>query len=93
MTDIQTTEKLGRFEHHPDPAIDFCIEVEILESRLHQAELGLAKMGDKPETVYKVLESICRALQFNVGADEGAVNAKHILRQLYTRAAAKGGVA
>lgn len=29
MSDTQT---LGRFGHHPDPAIDFCVEVEEIEA-------------------------------------------------------------
>lgn len=79
-------EGLGRFGHHPDPAIDFCIEVETLESRLHQAENGLCKPGDKPETITAVLSDIQRAMAFTVGGDPGSVRAKAILRELEKRA-------
>lgn len=80
------TTGLARFGHHPDPAIDFCVEVETLESRLHQAEHGLSKPGTEPETVAAVLVDIQRAMDFRVGGDEGAVNAKHVLRELEARA-------
>ncbi|WP_304617847.1 hypothetical protein [Paracoccus sp. (in: a-proteobacteria)] len=87
MTERLTDEALGRFNHHPDPAIDFCIEVETLESRLHQAELGLSKLGTQPETVQAVYADICRAMDFIVGGDAGAVDAKAVLRDLARRAA------
>ncbi len=80
------TEGLGRFGNHPDPATDFCIEVEKLESRLHQAQHGLSKPGTEPETVAAVLNDIQRAMDFRVGGDEGAVAAKGILRGLEDQA-------
>jgi len=80
------TEGLGRFGNHPDPATDFCIEVEKLESRLHQAQHGLLKPGTEPETVAAVLNDIQRAMDFRVGGDEGAVAAKGILRGLEDQA-------
>lgn len=77
---------LGRFGHHPDPAIDFCIEVDCLESRLNQAELGIGKPGSEPETVEAVLADIERAMDFRVGGDQGAVDAKAALRAVEDRA-------
>ncbi|WP_146038755.1 hypothetical protein, partial [Paracoccus sp. SY] len=77
---------IGRFGRHPDPAIDFCIQVETLESRLHQAMHSLCKPGDEPETVQTVLAAIERALEFRVGGDEGAVKAKAVLRDLERQA-------
>lgn len=79
-------ERLARFGNHPDPAIDFCIEVEKLESRLHQAELGLSKPGEAPERVQLVLGDMARAMDFITGGDEGAVSAKAALRELLERA-------
>lgn len=73
---------LCRFGHHPDPAIDFCIEVEKLQSRLFDAKCCLSKPGTTPETVAAVLHDIKKAMDFRVGGDEGAVNAKHTLRAL-----------
>lgn len=78
---------LGRFDHHPDPATDFCIEVESLQSRLFNAKHGLAKMGTQPETVEDVCVDIERAMSFRVGGDEIAVRAKNILRGLVAEAA------
>ena len=79
---------LGRFRHHPDPAIDFCLQVETLESRLHQAMNSLCKPGDEPEAVENVLVAIEQAMGFRVGGDEGAVNAKAVLRDLEKQARA-----
>lgn len=79
-------EKLARFGNHPDPAIDFCIEVEKLESRLHQAERGLSKPGTDPEAVQEVCDDICRTMDFTVGGDQGAIAAKDVLRELLSRA-------
>lgn len=73
---------LGRFSHHPDPAIDFEIEVECLQSRLFNAKGGFSKPGTKPETIAEVFTGIQRAMDFRVGGDPGAVNAKRILRDL-----------
>lgn len=79
---------LMRFGHHPDPAIDFCIEVESLEARLSDAKHHYAKMGEEPETVAFVLDRIQSALSFKVGADDGAVKSKQALRDLETKAIA-----
>lgn len=81
-----TAERLGRFGHHPDPACDFCIEVETLQSRLSNALHGLAKPGDEPEPVADVAADIDRAMTFSVGGDPIAVNAKVILRDLHRQA-------
>jgi hypothetical protein len=32
---------LGLFGHHPDPEIDFCIEVEALEGEAYEVSVGL----------------------------------------------------
>lgn len=79
---------LARFGHHPDPAIDFCIEVEGLQGRLFNAEHGISKPGEAAETVASVLEDIQRAMTFRVGGDEGAVAAKAYLRKMEAEAIA-----
>lgn len=80
MNDLHgLVERLGRFGHHPEPAIDFCVEVESLESIVHDKEIGLR--SDEPLPV----ERYHKALDFRVGGDEQAVNAKHALRQLAPR--------
>jgi hypothetical protein len=71
------TDKLARFEHHPDPAIDFCIEVEEIQAIAHDRSIGFANPDDS-----KLADRIFRAMQFNVGGDEGAVSAKRLLRQI-----------
>lgn len=81
-------EKLGRFDHHPDPAIDFEIEVQSLEARLFDAKGGISKPGTNPEDVSAVLVDIERAMSFRVGADPSAVSAKQALRALEAEAKA-----
>lgn len=68
-------DKLGRFDHHPDPAIDFCIEVEELEGMAYNVSVGL----DERQSVAR---RINRAMEFVVGGDPGAVVAKGLLREL-----------
>ncbi|MBA4282020.1 hypothetical protein [Ralstonia sp.] len=82
------TEGLARFGHHPDPAIDFEIEVEKLQSRLFSAMQGLSKPGEQPETIACVAEAISKAMDFRVGGDQGAVAAKALLRELEAQAIA-----
>lgn len=70
-------EKLGRFNWHPDPAIDFEVEVEALEGVALDRLIGFANPEDA------TLESrVEKAMQFRVGGDLGAINAKHALRKL-----------
>lgn len=68
-------ENLGRFGHHPDPAIDFEIEVEALSSLLYNAfylDAGLfAEFKDRS----------ARALGSS-WASAGPLAAKHYLRRL-----------
>ena len=64
---------LGRFGHHPDPAIDFCIEVDEIEGMVYDAKHGLAEY--KP-----VADRIFKAMQFRVGGVQEAVSAKRNLR-------------
>lgn len=87
-SDQSIIDGLGRFDHHPDPAIDFEIEVQSLEARLFDAKGGISKPGTSPETINAVLRDIERALTFRVGGDVGAVSAKQVLRRLETEAIA-----
>lgn len=82
----QEGEKLGRFDHHPDPAIDFEIEVQSLEARLFNAKGRISKPGTEPEAISAVLADIERAMSFRVGGDPSAVSAKQTLRALETEA-------
>lgn len=71
------TEKLGRFGHHPNPAIDFCVEVEEIESMHTNIRIGFA-----PEERKERDRRILRAMSFRVGGDANAVDAKHKLREI-----------
>lgn len=73
------TEQLGRFGHHPDPATDFCIEVEEIQSIHTNQSLGLTGMGHEADYA-GVGERISRAMQFRVGGDLYAIKAKALLR-------------
>jgi hypothetical protein len=66
---------LGRFDHHPDPAIDFCIEVDCIE--------GIAfDVAHQLESRELLVQRLTRALDFKVGGDQNAVAAKQRLRVL-----------
>lgn len=73
---------LGRFGHHPEPAIDFECEVEQIESIVADLEKGMRQGEPVP------MERIARAMTFRVGGDPGAVAAKATLRELEKRASA-----
>jgi hypothetical protein len=68
-------DQLGRFGHHSDPAIDFCIEVECCENDAYDLRAN-------PEGRVPLFIRIDKAMFFRVGGDVGCVDAKHGLRQL-----------
>ena len=76
-----TGEEVGRFGHHPDAAIDFCIEVEEVESVAENTRLGLCGFGHEDDRA-TLDDRIGTALDFRVGGDAPAVAAKAALRQL-----------
>jgi len=69
-------ERTCRFGHHPDPAIDFCIEVEAIQGEAYNERVGFPIEGPP------LADRIFRAMQFRVGGDEGAVWAKSLLREI-----------
>ena len=69
---------LGRFGHHPDRVIDFCVEVEGLEGLVEDVRAGI--QDRKP-----VEGRIFKAMQFRVGGVERAVMAKGTLRKVEVR--------
>lgn len=76
---IDMDVKLGRFGHHPDPAIDFCVEVETLQGELFDRACGLAE----GRLTYKEMRvRFDAALSFIVGGDLNAIAAKDELRAL-----------
>ena len=68
-----TEARLGRFDHHSDPAIDFCVEVEVLQGLVYEAQVGMIPAAP-------VFERIDRAMSFRVGGDLHAIAAKEMLR-------------
>jgi hypothetical protein len=63
------------FKHHPDPAIDFCVEVEELQAMTYNRKVEF----DREPTLDA---RIFRAMQFRVGGDLGACAAKQTLREI-----------
>ncbi|APU89004.1 hypothetical protein Rctr197k_221 [Virus Rctr197k] len=74
----QEPEQLGRFGHHPDPAVDFCVEVDAIEGLEADVEALIAQ----PE---ELTARIKRAMDFRVGGNEQAVIAKNRLRSIEAR--------
>lgn len=74
---MSETQELGRFGHHPDPAIDFCVEVEEIEAIWTDRALQFPNPDD---AVLK--ERIGCAMAFRVGGDLHAINAKDRLRKI-----------
>lgn len=72
---MSAVETLGRFGHHPDPAIDFCVEVEEILSAHHGQAFGDPVTRDIDKRIY-------HAMMFRVGGDQGAVGAKTVLRRI-----------
>lgn len=73
------TESLGRFGHHPDPAIDFCVEVETIEGEHFNTKIGFANGTPTADDLRKRVD---RAMSFRVGGDLNAIAAKQLLRAI-----------
>lgn len=71
------------FGHHPDPAIDFCVEVEELIGMACNRRIGF----DREPTLDGRVE---RAMMFRVGGDIGAIDAKATLREIERELRATG---
>jgi hypothetical protein len=68
---------LGEFDHHPDPAVDFCIEVEEIVAQHWNLTHGL-----HAPTAWQLGNRVRRAMDFRVGGDPSAVAAKDQLREI-----------
>jgi len=80
MTTEIDAEGLARFGHHPDPAIDFELEVQDLEAEVYNFIVGF-----QPLPREKLDQRIDLALDFRVGAVPSCVHAKDVLRRLARR--------
>lgn len=73
----ESGKETGRFGHHPDPAIDYCVEVEEIEAIWTDRCNKFANPDDAS------LESrVQRAMMFKVGGDLHAINAKDRVRNI-----------
>ncbi|ANK73767.1 hypothetical protein FA04_14740 [Ensifer adhaerens] len=75
----ETKERLGRFGHHPDPAIDFCVEVETIEGEHLNIKIGFE---NGTPTLDEIRKRVDRAMSFRVGGDLNAIEAKRLLRSI-----------
>jgi hypothetical protein len=62
-------EALGRFGHHPDADIDFCVEVEAIDAYLADARLGVSKPGEPPRVIDAALAERIRAARTFIAKD------------------------
>lgn len=72
------TQKLGRFDHHPEAASDFCVEVDAIEGMEADVNAGLSSR-------IQLIARIDDAMMFRVGGDPLAVQAKNQLRKIEAR--------
>lgn len=70
---MATAEILCRFGHHPDAAIDFCIEVEVLQGMIFDVTRRLT--SDDPDTLRRRIE-VALSRQF---LDQNARDAGRLL--------------
>jgi hypothetical protein len=70
----ETGEMLGRFGHHPDPVIDFCTEVDVIEGLF--CDMKACGVPTKEE----LNKRVARAMLFSVGGDQHSIDAKAQLR-------------
>jgi hypothetical protein len=68
-------QPVARFGHHPDPVIDFCVEVEALEAEHADRKAGLPSTMDMEARIF-------RAMTFRAGVVKEALDAKAALRRL-----------
>jgi len=71
---------LYRFGHHPDPIVDWEVEVECLHSGMLDRELGLEEYAGDGYGWQELLDRIVPAIQFgaNLPRDEGNVAANYL---------------
>jgi hypothetical protein len=84
---MTASEKLGRFGHHPDPAIDFCVEVEIIENEWLNNRIGFE---NGTPLIDELRARLDKALSFIVGGDLNAISAKAALRRVDAEMKAPG---
>jgi hypothetical protein len=76
---IEGTETLAGFGHHPDPAIDFCFETESIANEWGNLKIDFL---NRTPRMSEVETRLSKALSFDVGADRNAMGAKSILRKI-----------
>jgi len=65
----------GRFDHHPDPAIDYLIEVDAIAGLVEDVRAGIQERRPVEDRIFK-------ASMFRVGADVRCVEARRKLLEL-----------
>ena len=72
-------QELGRFDHHPDPSDDFCVEVECLEGEWANHRAGFMN-GTPPRD--EVEARVARAMTAGPFVTERCLDAKATLRRI-----------
>lgn len=72
---------LGRFGQHPDPIIDYSVEVECIQSMVADYKMSGRAFGDddKPVTLDEMMRRIWKANGFRVGVVPEALSARRAL--------------
>ena len=78
IADQVSEQQLGRFGHHPNPAIDFCVEAESLLGEIENHRVGFTNGTPSADDMRKRIDA---AMTFKVGGDSNAVLAKQQLRE------------
>lgn len=55
---IESDKTLGRFGHHPDPVVDFCEEVDIIEGMVEDVKAGLEKRDVVEERILRAMNPV-----------------------------------
>jgi len=84
----QGESDVAKFGHHPDPATDFCVEVEALLGEIENRRIGFENGTPNQAELDQRIE---RAMSFRVGGDPHAVMAKQQLRAATTAEPVPGG--
>lgn len=73
--------ELGRFGHHANPAMDFCVEVHAIEQLIAKA----AMPSSQGANMVAIMNRVAKAMEFSVGGDQRAIDAKAELRAICLR--------
>lgn len=77
--EADAAETVAKFGHHPEPATDFCVEVEAIEGEWFNVQVGFENGTPSKDELMKRVDA---AMAFRVGGDLNAIKAKALLREI-----------